>query len=75
MCFDGPLGPDFFEEAGFNFPVQSKRDFNKEVRLTSYDNRREDWPKCMHGGDCLVQMFFEGELMEGGIFSDVFTHM
>jgi hypothetical protein len=26
MCFDGSLGPDFFEDAVFNFPVQSKRD-------------------------------------------------
>jgi|SRR5688572_8511904 hypothetical protein len=42
MCFDGPLGPDFFEETVFNFPVQSKRDFNKEVRLRSYDIRREN---------------------------------
>jgi hypothetical protein len=54
----------FFEEAVFNFPVQSKKDFNKDVRLRSYDNRREDWLKCMHGEDCLVQMFVEGELME-----------
>jgi hypothetical protein len=30
MCFDDPLGPVFFEEAVFNFPVQSKKDFNKE---------------------------------------------
>jgi hypothetical protein len=75
ICFDGPLGPDYFEEAVFNFPVQSKRDFNKEVRLRSYDNKREDWPKCMHGEDCLVQMFVEGGLMEVGVSSDVFMHM
>jgi hypothetical protein len=59
MCLDGPLGPDF----------------NKEVRLRSYDNMGEDWPKCMHGEDCLVQMFVEGELMEAGISSDVLMHM
>jgi hypothetical protein len=29
MCFDGPLGPDFFEEAVFNFPVQSKKRFQQ----------------------------------------------
>jgi hypothetical protein len=50
----------FFEEAVFNFPVQGKKYFNKEVRLRSYNNRRIDWPKCMHGEDCLVQMFVEG---------------
>jgi hypothetical protein len=60
ICFDGPLGLDFFEEATFNFPIQSKRDFNKEVRLRSYDNSKEDWPKCMHGENCLVQMFVKG---------------
>jgi hypothetical protein len=54
MCFDGPLVQIFFEKTIFNFPVQSKKDFNKEVRLRSYNNRREDWPKCMHGEDCLV---------------------
>jgi hypothetical protein len=25
---------DFFEEATYNFPVKSKRDFNKEVLLS-----------------------------------------
>jgi hypothetical protein len=58
----------FFEEAVFNFLVQSKRDFNKEVRLKSYDNRREDWPKCMYGEDCLVQMFVEGGIDGGRCF-------
>jgi hypothetical protein len=23
MCFDDPLGPDFFKDTVFNFPVQS----------------------------------------------------
>jgi hypothetical protein len=52
--YDGPLGPNYFEDAAYEFSVQSKRDFNKEVRLRSYDNKREDWPKCMYGEDCLV---------------------
>jgi hypothetical protein len=65
ICFDGPLVTDCFEEALFNFLVQSKIDFNKEVRLRSYDNKREYWPKCMHGEDCLVQMFIEGGI-DGG---------
>jgi hypothetical protein len=72
---NSPLGPDYFEEAVFYFLVQSKRDFNKEVRLRSYDNKREDWPKCMHGEDCLVQIFVEGGLMEVGVSSDVLMHM
>jgi hypothetical protein len=58
--FRWPLGLDFFEETTYNFPVQSKRDFNKEVWLRSYNNRKEDWPNCMHGEDYLVKMFVEG---------------
>jgi hypothetical protein len=50
-------------------------DFIKEVRLRYYDKRREDWMKCMHGEDCLVQMFVEGELMEADVSSDVLMHM
>ena len=44
----------------YEFPVESKSDFTKETPLRGYDNRREDWPKCMHGEDCLVQMCAEG---------------
>jgi hypothetical protein len=74
ICYDGPLGPNYFEEAAYEFPVQIKNDFNKEVRLWYYDKRREDWSKCMHGEDCLVQMFVEGGLMEAGVSSDVLMH-
>ena len=63
--WEGPLGPDFFEEALYErFPVESKSDFTKEAPLTGYDERKEEWPKCMHGEDCLVQMFTEG--IDGG---------
>lgn len=51
---EGSLGPDFFGEALLEFPVQSTSDFNKNNPLRSYDNRREAWPKCMHGEECLV---------------------
>ena len=56
----GSLGPDFFEEAVYHFPSESKSDFTKECPLRGYDNRKEDWPKCMHGEDCLVQVFTKG---------------
>ena len=39
--------------------IWSKSDFTKECPLRGYDNRKEDWPKCMHGEDCLLQMFTE----------------
>ena len=55
----------FLKRRFLNFQFKVKKDFNKEVRLRSYDNRREDWPKCMHGEDCFVQMFVEGEI-DGG---------
>jgi hypothetical protein len=68
ICYDGPLGPNYFEEAAYEFPVQSKSDFNKKVQLRSYDNRREDWSKCMHGEDCLVHMFVERGIDGGRCF-------
>ena len=58
--WEGSLGPDFFEEVVYHFAPESKGDFTKECPLRGYDNRKEDWPKCMHGEDCLVQMFTEG---------------
>jgi hypothetical protein len=63
--WERPLGPDFFEEALYErFPLESKNDFTKEAPLRGYDNRKEELPKCMHGEDCLVQMFTEG--IDGG---------
>ena len=35
-----------------------------EAPLRRYDNRKEDWPKYMHGEDCVVQMMAEG--IDGG---------
>ena len=65
IVWEGSLGPDFFEEALYErFPVESKSDFTKEAPLRGYDERKEEWPKCMHGEDCLVQMFTEG--IDGG---------
>ena len=50
----------FFPEAVYEFPFESMSDFTKETPLRGYDNRIEDWTKCMHGEDCLVQMCAEG---------------
>ena len=60
IVWEGSLGPDFFSEAVYEFPVESKSDFNKDSPLRGYDSRKEDWPKCRHGEDCLVQMCAEG---------------
>ena len=50
--WEGPLGPNFFEEALYErFLVEGKSDFTKETPLRGYDERKEDWPKCMHGED------------------------
>ena len=60
IVWEGSLGPDFFKEALYErFSVESKSDFTKETPLRGYNERKEDWPKCMHGEDCLVQMFTE----------------
>ena len=59
--WEGHLGLDFFEKALYErFPVESKSDFTKEAPLRRYNEQKEEWPKCMHGEDCLVQMFTEG---------------
>jgi hypothetical protein len=58
FLWEGSLGPDLFEEALYDrFFVESKSDFTKEAPPRGYDDRREEWPKYMHGEDCLVQMF------------------
>ena len=65
IVWEGSLGPDFFEKALYErFPVESKSDFTKEAPLRGYDERKEEWPKCMHSEDCLVQMFTDG--IDGG---------
>jgi hypothetical protein len=65
FLWEGPLGPKDFEEAIYDrFPLESKHDFTKEAPLRAYDDRKEEWPKCMHGEDCLVQMYTEG--IDGG---------
>jgi hypothetical protein len=62
--WEGSLDPKNFDEPVYHFSVETKRDFTKECPLQGYDNRKEDWPKCRHDEDCLVQMFVEG--LDGG---------
>lgn len=58
FLWEGSLGPDEWEEALYDrFSLESKADFTRESPLRGYDNRKEEWPKCMHGEDCLVQMY------------------
>ena len=64
IVWEGSLGPDFFSEAVYEFLVESKSDFSKDSPLRGYDSRKEDWPKCRHGEDCLVHMCAEG--VDGG---------
>ena len=59
IVWEGSLGPDFFLEALYDFPVESKKDFSRDRPLRGYDNRLEDWPKYRHGEDCLVQMLHD----------------
>jgi len=55
IVWEGSLGPDFFVEALYErFLVESKSDFIKEAPLRGYDERKEEWPKCMHSEDYLV---------------------
>ena len=60
IVWEGSLDPDFFQESVDQFFPESKSDFTKECPFRGYDSRKEDWPKCMHGEDCLVHMFTKG---------------
>jgi hypothetical protein len=60
IVWEGSLDPEDFDESVYHFPIETKRDFTKQCPLRGYDNRKEDWPKCRHDKDCLVQMFMEG---------------
>ena len=64
IVWEGPVGPEIYLEPVFEFPVQSKSEFTTTKPLRGYNNHKEDWPKCMHGEDCLVQMMTKGE--DGG---------
>ena len=64
IVWEGSVGPEIYPEPVFEFPVQSKSEFTTTKPLRGYDNRKEEWPKCMHGEDCVVQMMIEGE--DGG---------
>lgn len=57
IVWEGSLGPDSFDEPLYEFPIERKRDFTRERPLRSYDNQNEDWPKCRHGEDCVVQVY------------------
>ena len=59
-AWEGGLGSLDFSEAVERFPKECKRDFTRDYPLKNYDKRREEWLKCMHGEDCLVQMMTEG---------------
>jgi hypothetical protein len=55
--WEGSLSPDSFEEPIEQFHLESKSDFTRERPLRSYDNCTEDWLKCCHGEDRVVQMY------------------
>ena len=54
------IGLEDFPEAVYEFSVESRSDFTKDSPLRRYDNRIEDWSKCIYGEDCLVQMLAKG---------------
>ena len=64
IVWEGTVGSEIYPEPVFEFSVQSKSEFTTTKPLRGYDNRKEEWPKCMHGEDCVVQMMTEGE--DGG---------
>ena len=63
LCGRGLLGLISLRNQCISFPPRA-RVISLKSALRGYDNRKEDWPKCMHGEDCLVQMFTKG--IDGG---------
>ena len=49
IVWPSSISPEDFPEAVYEFPFESMSDFTKETHLRGYDNRIEDWTKCMHG--------------------------
>ena len=47
------VGPEFFDEAVYEFLVECKYDFSNDSPLRGYDNCREEWPNYSHGEDLL----------------------
>ena len=39
ILWDGPLGPESFPEAVYEFPIESKSDFSDDSPLRGYDPR------------------------------------
>jgi hypothetical protein len=64
----GCYGPDWYPDPQEYFPLQGKKDFHPPSRLRPYDNRKEEWPKCCHGDNCVVQVYSDGGLHEGRRF-------
>ena len=61
-------GPDWYPDPLENFPLQGKKYFRTPSRLRPYDNRKEEWPKCCHGDNCVVQVYSNGGLHGGRRF-------
>ena len=60
----GSYGPDWYKYPLENFPLQGKSNFRPPSRLPSYDNRKEEWSKCCHDENCVVQVYDGG--IDGG---------
>jgi hypothetical protein len=58
--WEGSVGSESYSKAVYEFPVECEGEFTKEKPLRGYDDRKENWPKCMYAEDCLVQMCAEG---------------
>ena len=54
VVWPGSYGPDWYPDPLDNFPLEGKKDFHPPSRLRPYDNRKEEWPKCCHGDNCVV---------------------
>ena len=64
IVWPGFYGLDWYPDPLENFPLKGKKDFCPPSKLRPYDNMKEEWPKCCHGENCVVQVYDSG--LHGG---------
>ena len=68
VVWPGSYGPDWYPDPLEHFPLQGKKDFRPPVFLRPYDTRKEEWPKCCHGENCVMQVYHAGPEDGGRLF-------
>ena len=61
ITWPGSFCPSYYLPPPPELPLEQKSDFtHPHGQLRHYDDREEEWPKCVHGDDVVVQMYDGG---------------